>query len=167
MNDGGKATRYCKQIRIPAYRFAIDLRTDAFQAMPRTFGRKRNGIVVDGKTAARTGRCWPRVENGNNLRSGFCKKQRGLVGIIIVGCDDNLLAGDYAETPHISAYGLRQHHAGAVVVRESHRALDASGRKNDLPGPHVPQPLRDTMRRNLSRLRNTLRQCDQIMIPIA
>ena len=61
VDDGCKSARDRKQIGIPTLRFAIDQRGYTFQTMARAFGRQRNGIVVDGKAAVRSGGGWPCV----------------------------------------------------------------------------------------------------------
>ena len=69
VHDRRKPAGHGKQIGIPIHRLAIDQRGYAFQAMPRAFGRKRNGIIIDAMPAVGTGRCWPCVEDRNNLRA--------------------------------------------------------------------------------------------------
>ena len=69
MDHRGKSAGHGQQIGIPFHRLTIDQRAYAFQAMPRAFGRKRNGVIIDAMTAVCTGRCWPCVEDGNNVRA--------------------------------------------------------------------------------------------------
>ena len=167
MHGRGETTRYREQISIPAYRFVIDQRGYAFQTMPRPFCRKRHGAVVNTKAAARAGGRWPCIDDRNNVRACVFQRLRCFIGIVIVGGDGDAFAGDHAKALHISPNRLRQHYARAVIMGKGHRALDAAGGKNDVACADMPQTLRNTVPGYLPGLGYTLRQRDQIMLPIA
>ena len=152
MDHRRKSARYGKQIGSQALRFAIDQCGHAFQVMAHAFGRKRNGIVMDCKAAVRSSGGWPCVEDSNDLRTRLFKRNRRFIGIVIVGRDHHVFAGDDAKALHISPHGSRQHHTRAVVMGEGHWAFDAAGRKDHLSGPDMPKPLRDALRGKLPRL---------------
>ena len=107
MNDGCEATRDREQIRVPTHRFTIDKRRHVFQAMPPTFGRKRNGIVVNAKTATRADRSWSGINYCNDLCPSCFNSLRCFIAIVIVGRDHHAFAGDYTETLYIRPHGLR------------------------------------------------------------
>ena len=167
MHDGCEATGNSDQISIPALGQATDTRGHAFQAMARAFGRKRNGVVIDGKPAIRARRCWPCIEDSNNLSSSRLERVGRFIRVIIIGRDHHAFARDHAKAPHIGAHSLRQHYAGAVIMRKGHRAFNAASRKYHLARPHMPKPLCNAVRRDLARLCDALRQRDQIMLPIS
>ena len=167
MHDGCEATGNSDQISIPALGQATDTRGHAFQAMARAFGRKRNGVVIHWQAAVRARRCWPCIKNGHDL-SPCCLERVGcFIRVIIIGRDHHAFARDDAKTIQIGPHGLRQHYAGAVIMRKGHRAFNAASRKYHLARPHMPKPLCNAVRRDLARLCYTLRQRDQIMLPIS
>ena len=86
-----------------------------------------------------------------NLGPGFDEGLRGHVGIVVVGGDDDALAGQHPPAADVAAHGLRQHHAGVIVAGKRHRALDEAGGEDHPPCPHVPEPLGKAMRRHFAR----------------
>ena len=106
MHHGCEATGNSDQIRIPAFGQAIDKRGHAFQAMARAFGRKRNGVVIDGKPAIRARRCWPCIKDGHDLSPSRLERVGRFVRVIIIGRDHHAFARDHAKAPHIGTHGL-------------------------------------------------------------
>ena len=54
--------------------------------------------------------------------------------------DDRALARGHAVALAVRAHGAGEHHAGEVVAGEGDEALVRTGRDDDLPRTHVPQP---------------------------
>ena len=135
----------------------------------RAFGRKRDSIVEDIELSPgrRARRRWPRVEDRDDPRSGFDKRMRSAIAIVIVGRDHDTLARQHAEPLNISARGLGEHDTGTVVVGKRNRAFDAANRKDHLPCPDMPQALGNTVRRNLPGFDDPFAERQEIMIPIA
>ena len=61
VNDRREPARDGEQIRVPAFGLAIHQCANAFEAMARASCGKGNRVVVDGKSAVRSRRCWPRI----------------------------------------------------------------------------------------------------------
>ena len=99
------------------------------------------------------------VEDRDDLAAGLRDRVGGGVSVVVVGGDDDMAAGQHAETADIAAHRLRQHHAGPVVAGEGQRPLDRAGGENDALRMDVPQPLRRAAGgRSLARFDQLLRE---------
>ena len=65
--------------------------------------------------------------------------ERGAVGAVVRGRDDDAVADLGAILAAIAPRGIGEHHGRPVVVREDQRALDRAGRQHHLARAHLPQ----------------------------
>ncbi len=72
--------------------------------------------------------------------------ERGAVAGIAGGEDHGARARLHAPAIEIGPRRIRQHDAGAVIVREHQRALQRAGRQHHLAGAHLPEPLARQLR---------------------
>ena len=64
--------------------------------------------------------------------------ERGAVGAIVRGGDNDAVADLGAILMAIAPRGIGEHHGRAVIVREDERTLDRAGRQHDLARAHLP-----------------------------
>jgi hypothetical protein len=76
-----------------------------------------------------------------DLHPGLMQIERGAIGAVMGGGDDDAVADFDAVAVEIIARRIGQHDAGAVVVGKHQRPLDRAGGEHHLFRPHLPQPL--------------------------
>ncbi len=76
-----------------------------------------------------------------NRRARRMQVERGRVGRIATGHDDDARADADAVAMQVRRCRRREHDAGPVVAREDERLLDRSGREHDLASANLPEPL--------------------------
>ena len=140
MHDRGEAPRNRQQIGLEARALGPDIGLDRMQMMAFSGGRDWEGIGVDRvRGGAGDGALFgARIQNGDDGAARRRNRVGSGIGIVIVGGDDDALAGQHLEPSDIAAHRLRQHHAGAVIAGKGQRALDCAGREHDAARADMP-----------------------------
>ena len=84
---------------------------------------------------------WAQIGDQRDADARLLQVQRGAVGAVVRGRDDNALADLHAMLIAIAPRGICKHHRRPVVVREDERALDRACRQHHLARSHLPQAL--------------------------
>ena len=129
VNDRCGPARYREQIGVPAFDLTRHARLDARQPLPRAMGRNWDRVVINSelRTSLLPHERRTSIKDRDNFSA--CARQcvGGAVSIIIVRRDHHALARKHAESLRIGAHGLRQHHAGSIIVGECNWSFDAAG----------------------------------------
>ena len=83
----------------------------------------------------------PQIGDQRDVDAGRLQIERGAVGAVVRGRDDDALADLDAVAVAVTPRGVGEHDARPVVVREDERALDRAGREHHLARAHLPQAL--------------------------
>ena len=78
------------------------------------------------------------IDDQRDADASLLQIERGAVGAVVRRRDDDAVADLGAILEAIAPRGIREHHGGAVIVREDERALDRAGRQHDFARTHLP-----------------------------
>ena len=110
----------------------------------------------------------PDVSERHLSEAGLRQGEGGLIGAVVVGEDDGVLAGSDAETAQIGQGGTGHHHARLVIAGQSDQALARAGRQHDLPGPEGAVALANLVLAGLSPVvGDLLQRSEQVVVVIA
>ncbi len=91
-----------------------------------------------GHVGERPGRLVAQVGDQLDRDAGLMQVERGAIGLVMCGGDDDALADLDAKEVEIAPRRARKHDPRPVVVGEDERPLDGAGREHDLARPHPP-----------------------------
>ena len=108
---------YIEYTRFPVPQDPEYHETDSFRALARAAD-----LIGQLAAAVFTG-----VDHTDNLTTSSVNSQRSSVGIVIVGGDNDLLAGQHTPVDDVVAHSGRQHNAGHIVACKRQRTFDGTG----------------------------------------